>query len=295
MLRDFNFSRQHDARWIEHSDEREVISFLDNASDSYNQTSDYSSVLVVELDKTATPWSAKVLKRWIRPDSSLSRLRGNAQFLDNGNLLTCWSDNSFLSEHSPDGELLMNAAFRSTRFVTYRGYKFEFSGTPAEAPIVKALANGATRERSTTTIYVSWNGATEVASWKFYGESPDMEDILLGTKRRTGFETSFHSDGYAPLLYAEAIAEGGSVLGRTATIAVPTAAHWPQATEALVDQLPGEGLVPVIANGSLEWAARGAGYSGMVRSEGCSIYGSGCGPAVRGLAFGIVPEAKSEL
>ena len=68
MDTDFNFSRQHDARFLESGDGFEVISFLDNGGDDYGrQTSLHSSAVIVKLNKSATHMKAYLLKRWIRP------------------------------------------------------------------------------------------------------------------------------------------------------------------------------------------------------------------------------------
>ena len=276
---DFNFSRQHDAQWLEHSKEKEIISFFDNASDGINKTSPYSSVLIVELDKTSTPWVARVLKRWVRPDKSLSHLRGNAQFLKSGNLFTCWSDNSYLTEHSPDGELLMTAAFRSKRFVTYRGYKFNFTGTPNDPPVLKAAVYGTSLESSTTVSYVSWNGATEVSYWSFYNASNATGTAVhLGDKRRTGFETSVQTDGYAPFIYAEALAADGTVLGRTPTYEVEPLGDWRSASALPEERLP-SGKMHVRSVGTpAAWRNDVSDGSNIIddTKRGCSVYGGGC-------------------
>ena len=292
----FNFSRQHDARWLEHSSDREVISFLDNASDGQNQTSTYSSVLIVELDKVTSPPTAHVLKRWIRPDQSLSHLRGNAQILENGNLFTCWSENSYLSEHSPDGELLMTAAFRSKRFVTYRGYKFNFTGTPKEPPVLKAAVYGTSPESSTTVSYVSWNGATEVSSWSFYNASNATGTAVhLGDKRRTGFETFVQTEGYAPFVYAEALAADGTILGRTPTYEVEPPGDW-RFTNALSEQqLPSEkwNVHSVVAPAA--WKNDVSDGSDVIDSKGCSAYGSGCKLSIPRKDIHVVLLEKTEL
>ena len=293
---DFNFSRQHDAQWHEHSKEKEIISFFDNASDGINKTSSYSSVLVVELDKTSTPWVARVLKRWVRPDKSLSHLRGNAQFLKSGNLFTCWSDNSYLTEHSPDGELLMTAAFRSKRFVTYRGYKFNFTGAPREPPILKASSYGTSPERSTTVSYVSWNGATEVSSWSFYNASNVAGTAVhLGEKGRTGFETSFQTDGYAPFMYAEALASDGTILGRTPTYEVEAPEDWAlTTTSAEMSILDGKVNVHHITKPNAGKHYTHDNVTG-IDSDGCSVYSDGCKPSVPRKEIHAVLLDKTEL
>jgi hypothetical protein len=192
-LEGFNFSLQHDARWLSCNDDEEVISFLDNAGDSVmmKKTSETSSALIVSLDKRSTPPVARVLKRWWRPDGKLSRLRGNFQTFEHStNVLVGWSDDGFITEHDESGRLLAETRFRSERMVTYRSYKFNFTGTPNEPPDVAAFAYGVDGDTVVTVVHTSWNGATKVASWNFYSLE-DAGPKLLGSVAKSGFETAF--------------------------------------------------------------------------------------------------------
>ena len=107
---------------------------------------------------------ATLLHRALRPDGALTHLRGNMQHLANGNLLGAWSENGYISEHTPDNQVVFEASFASQRFVSYRAYKYNFIGQPLEPPIVKAFASVTERRDLTTVVYVSWNGATEFVS-----------------------------------------------------------------------------------------------------------------------------------
>ena len=67
-----------------------------------------------------------------------------------------------------------------------------------------------------TVSYVSWNGATEVKRWRFYGSQDESTGYqLLGETKKTGFETVFTTDGYSMWNYVEAIGADGGVLGRS--------------------------------------------------------------------------------
>lgn len=231
QLLGFNFSRQHDAHWIEEecSANKEVVTLLDNAGDDFVQSSEYSSGLKLELNLESM--TASVAQRWIRPDEGRSQLRGNFQRLPtSGNFLAGWSDNGYISEHTPDGQLVMEAEFASTRTVTYRAYKMNFTGQPLEQPVVRAFTYGVDTDSSTTVSYVSWNGATEVNRWHFYNSTGD----LIGSTERKGFETRFLSKGVESSIYAEATAADGSVLGRSELHQIELPSEW----TARVDSIP---------------------------------------------------------
>lgn len=106
---------------------------------------------------------------------------------------------------------------------SYRSYKFPFIGRPALPPDVYSatllrLGKGST---TTTIVHVSWNGATEVASWNLYktnregrsGTTPPTASVP-----RSGFETSLRYDGYAKYVVVEALDSSGQVLGTSRVV-----------------------------------------------------------------------------
>lgn len=223
VLDGFNFSSQHDARFREENSTTTVISFLNNASDGDNSTSSYSSGLLVALQTSTTPMTAHVIKRWDRPDRQLSPLRGNVQILPNDNVFIGWSVQGYLSEFSSDGRCVLEAKFSSIKFIpsTYRAYKYNFTGIPSELPVSKAFVYGTTADTVTSVFYVSWNGATEVAHWNFYGNNTSSSEFsLVGTAKKSGFETSHMVSGFSQFIYAEAVSSTGHVLGKS--LVVPT-------------------------------------------------------------------------
>jgi hypothetical protein len=64
------------------------------------------------------------------------------------------------------------------------------------------------------TFHVSWNGATEVAFWNFYGsmDPPSIGFVELGAVNRTGFETEYIAQ-YTKWSYAKAFAANWTSLG----------------------------------------------------------------------------------
>jgi hypothetical protein len=67
-----------------------------------------------------------------------------------------------------------------------------------------------------TVLYVSWNGATEVAMWNFYGADDSPAGLsMIGSATKSGFETSYMSPRYIKYTYAEAVSTDGKSLGRS--------------------------------------------------------------------------------
>jgi hypothetical protein len=146
-------------------------------------------------------------------------MRGEAQMLPNGGVFAGWSERGYSSEFSPDGRCVLEARFVGDRFNTYRAYKFDFVGTPAEPPVLTTHAYGseASLASMSSVFSVSWNGATEVSSWTFYG-SNDLSKRFqeVGRISRSGFETTYISDRFWAFSYAQANAVNGTSLGRSA-------------------------------------------------------------------------------
>lgn len=101
---------------------------------------------------------------------------------------------------------------------SYRSYKFPYIGQPTQPPRVHAAAfteKGTLFTTKKTIAYVSWNGATEVASWKLYladqnGKVPNKAP--LKTVPRNGFETPIIYKGHPQYVVAEALDKHGNVL-----------------------------------------------------------------------------------
>ncbi|KAI1147217.1 ASST-domain-containing protein [Nemania diffusa] len=222
------FSRQHHARYISHSRERDVISFLDNASgeqklDLQPPTNNYSRGLIVELLRPKDqPQRARILQEYKRPDRRLADKRGALQRLPNGNVFMSWTDAGYLSEHTNDDQVVMEARFlNETRLGTYRVYKStNWVGRPKQPPDIKSLGYSV-GENTMTVIHVSWNGATEHRIWKFFSG-----DEFLGQTNRTGFETVFVTDIYTGMVRAEAFDGNGEFLGKSKDVPTEYPIGW---------------------------------------------------------------------
>ncbi|KAK2754654.1 hypothetical protein FQN54_006787 [Arachnomyces sp. PD_36] len=224
---DFSFRRQHHVRHIESNTTHMTISMLNNAADEGSDDGTPSAVLFIRLDMSASPMTATLLSHYDRPDHDLTRLRGSAQLLPDGNIFAGWSQQGYQSEFTPDGEVVMEAKFVSDRFSSYRSYKGLWTGRPTAPPAIKSMAFGASVSGISTTVWVSWNGCTDIDSWNFYGHSSrSSEPILLGNARKTGFETMFMATGYMGWVTAEALDADGNTIGKSEVEETIAPANW---------------------------------------------------------------------
>lgn len=225
----FTFSRQHDARLRSRNDTTIQLSFLDNAYDGIGSTptAEQSSLLTVALHLTTSPMTATLVRRIPRPDGLYTFARGNMQVLDNGNVLANWGDNAYITEHTAGGELVFEGSFISSRLLNYRAYKFNFTSYPTDWPVAKAMVSINAQQKPITIIYVSWDGATQVHSWKAYAVKSDNDPgIVIGETRKTGFETSLVCQGYHSRISVEALDMNGERLSESPIIITELPLGW---------------------------------------------------------------------
>jgi hypothetical protein len=151
----------------------------------------------------------RLRRAYTHPRRLLTHISAGMQRLPNGNVLIGWGATAHVSEHAPGGRMLFDARFVDRDNDTYRAYRFPWIGRPAAPPRVTA---------SGSTVYASWNGATEVRRWRLLaGPSPDALESIASAPRR-GFETAIALEEAQPFVVVEALDASGTVLGRSRAI-----------------------------------------------------------------------------
>ena len=91
-----------------------------------------------------------------------------------------------MTEFAPDGEVVWDATFPSTGQNTnsYRSFKAPWSGKPKDRPAIASEADGGGAK-----VYASWNGSTEVQSWKVYTGANAGSLTEVGSSTWKGLET----------------------------------------------------------------------------------------------------------
>lgn len=211
-----NWSYQHDIRWVSYNASTDILSFFDNASNGFNQSSEHSAGYIIKLNHDASPPTVELLKSFPAPeDLPISASQGNLEILNrddwaNSNAFLNWGNQPCVTEHAPDGTILYRAAVASDGQMNYRGFKFNITLTPYDTP---ALYTYATSSDDDTTYYMSWNGATEVAQWRIYGRAAcDSDWTMIGETPKNGFETNYTAQGYQEFGMVEAVTANGTGL-----------------------------------------------------------------------------------
>jgi hypothetical protein len=218
-MTNFNFAYQHHARWLSETKEKTIISFFDNASNAFNFTNEFSHGYIVEINHVTK--KAKYTRKWGAPDIERGGLRagsqGAMQLLPNGNVHIGWGEWAWYSEQTWDGKPVMWAriASRSSDTMCYRTNKYNWTAEPLTKPAIWTFSKfGEESPEKKMVFFVSWNGATEVASWDFYvSDSASGPWELVGNEPRHGFETKHHSKAYGQWSYAKALDVEGRPLG----------------------------------------------------------------------------------
>ena len=193
---------QHDPRELADGQ----ISIFDNGASP--KVHPQSRAIVVSLNQRQR--SATLVGQFTRPSPLLAESQGDVQQLANGDWFIGWGQIPDFSELSPTGTLLFDAHFPSGD-QSYRDFRFTWSGRPAHPPafVMQTGAGGA------ETVYASWNGATQVASWQVLaGASPSALQPLTSATRG-GFETAIAlpAPPSGPYVTVQALDAEGHVLG----------------------------------------------------------------------------------
>lgn len=191
-----SFQWQHDARWI--SEDDGIISLFNNGIARKHPDAAFSQGIIIQLD--FLNWTATLLQGYASRDLIGSASQGDVQMLrqphDDDHVFIGWGSSAAFTEHSIGGDLLCETHFGASwlfyleRVKSYRAFKtFDWKAIPSAWDPEARVAGD--------KIYVSWNGATEVAYWALQARSKttnatrDSWDVHRDvTLKRTDFEQS---------------------------------------------------------------------------------------------------------
>ncbi len=149
---------------------------------TYVSPASYSRGLVLKLDQRTH--TAKLAGEYTHGSNFNAEYMGSLEPLPNGNEFVGWGSAPFFSEYDSSGNLLLDARLPGSD-ITYRATVEPWVGTPLYPP-----AGAARKAAGHTTVYASWNGATEVKSWRVLGETRAGAQARVGSAAKSGFETA---------------------------------------------------------------------------------------------------------
>ena len=226
---------QHDPRELANG----TFSIFDNgASPTVHSQSRGIVVSLEPQGKTAT-----LLNEFTHPPPISAKSQGNIQAQPNGDWFIGWGEVPDFSELSATGQLLLDAHFPAGD-QSYRDLRFPWTGAPATRPVfavrsthgsaaasassirgaAAATSAGATSAAAASagTVYASWNGATQVASWQVLVGATKRDCKPVAQAARSGFETAIAlpAGTVGRYMTVQALDATGRVLGTAATATV---------------------------------------------------------------------------
>lgn len=211
-----NFTWQHHARF---RDNGTAITLFDNASRGEGAPRLTSRGLYLDID--THQMTVRVRHEYWNPHPISSQSQGSVQLLDTGNVLLGYGANAAWTEYTLAGDVLCHvhfgpaSTFGAGNILSYRVFKHAWTGRPRTSPDLALYRYEAA---------VSWNGATEVATWVLQGSDtrdPTEEDesiTFLTAVPKSGFETIISIPAHTSQDYLRVLALNatGRILGATA-------------------------------------------------------------------------------
>jgi EmrB/QacA subfamily drug resistance transporter len=170
-----------------------------------------SRALRLRLDQRAR--TAKLAAQYGHGGSFDADYMGSARQLRGGGMFVGWGSQPFFSEFGPSGKLLLDVVLPRPD-LSYRATLEQWVGLPLYPP-----AGAARAKAGRTTVYASWNGATEVASWQVLDATTPGHTSVLASAPCLGFETAIPVRGSARSFRVRALDARGHAIGTSARFA----------------------------------------------------------------------------
>lgn len=137
------------------------------------------------------------------------------QILDDGHSLVDFGTPPMVNEYDADNNLIYTARVGPPNSGNYRAYKLPWVGSPKTDPSVVSFYDAQSKR---TTVYVSWNGATEVKQWQVSSGLDRLNLEPVKTVAKSGFETKISLNGLRPIVQVAALDSDGQILGQSQVV-----------------------------------------------------------------------------
>jgi hypothetical protein len=278
------FAFQHDVRF---RSDGTTLGLFDNGSGVGPAPHTYSRGLELSIDQAKK--TVSIVRELRAPTDVLASSQGAFRDIGGGHDFIGWGAIGEMTEYDANHNPVLDLTF-PTGVQSYRAVKAQWHATPSVPPDVVSARIGTSVRAS-----VSWNGATEVATWTLLA-GPDPAHLAVVTSApRTGFETTLTGLTGGSVVVAEARDAGGHVLGRSQPVVpagtVDHSGYWLARTDGTVHAFgappyakssiaSGRHVVGVASAGSgAFWMALS---DGTVLGDGTASLGSVSAGALRG-------------
>ena len=200
------FYWQHDSEWQPGG----LISVFDNGSDPPKEKQSRGLL----LDPNTSNHTVTLLKQFTNPTKTLlASSQGNLLNLatgenTSGNWLMGYGGLPNFTEYDPSGHVLLDGTL-GKNVQSFRTYIDPWSGQAPGAPSVAV---------SGSSVAVSWNGATNVASWQVLGGASATALAPVAKAAKAGFQTTISVPAGSAYVAVQALDSSGAVLATSATV-----------------------------------------------------------------------------
>ena len=202
------FAFQHDVRL--HTDTDPTVTLFDDGGGPPRVHAE-SRAITVRLNSNGK--TATLVSQEQHSPALAAAFEGNVEALSNGDQFVGWGQQPYFSEYNTRGQLVFDGRFVDSNS-SYRAYRLAWTGRPAALPAVSVTSDG-----TTANVYVSWNGATQVASWRVLAGAAanTLQAVVTATKQ--GFESQI-AIGAAPYIAVQALDAAGHALATSSVVHV---------------------------------------------------------------------------
>jgi hypothetical protein len=200
------FAFQHDVRL--HTDTDPTVTLFDDGGGP-PKIHEQSRGITVRLNGDTR--TATLVSQDVHAPTLAASFEGNVQELPGGDDFVGWGQQPYFSEFNSQGQIVFDGRFVGNNS-SYRAYRFPWTGKPSTLPSVTTSTAGASM-----SVYVSWNGATQVASWRVLaGASADGLQVVT-TASKQGFESQLTIPAQ-PYVQVQALDSAGNTLATSSVV-----------------------------------------------------------------------------
>jgi hypothetical protein len=197
---------QHDAEWQPGG----LISVFDNGSDPPKEKQSRGLL----LDPNTSNHTVTLVKQFTNPTKTLlAESQGNLLNLSSGentsgNWLMGYGGLPNFTEYDPAGHVLLDGTL-GKNVQSFRTYLQPWSGQAPGLPSVAVAGS---------SVAASWNGATNVASWRVLGGASASALAPVASAPKAGFQTTISVPVGAAYVAVQALDASGAVLATSPTV-----------------------------------------------------------------------------
>lgn len=206
------FKYQHDPRVLSTSSTGLTITLFDNNNFEYGTLLSPNTSYGLEITLNTEDFTSTLDQVLYDPADPVHTIaEGDRQTLSTGGALIDYGFQPQAKEFDSDGNVVWSAIWGTVSDGAYRARKFVYEGTPVTSPklAVETTTGG-------FTVYISWNGATEVTHWEIIG----CGAAGLVTIQKTNFETSWTGSCTSTSIHVLAVDSVGSTVAKSNSVQI---------------------------------------------------------------------------